>query len=241
MTDSVVIDRRFRGPPESANGGYAAGVLAAHLEGGGVAEVTLRAPPPLGRQLAIERDDRGARLLDRDRLVAEASSAAAPEAQLPAPVGIEVARQAREASPMLGQHPYPECFVCGSERRRGDGLCLTCGPVAGGEVVAAPFETDETIAGADGRVRDEFVWAALDCPGGIATMLLPDVGLSVLGRLRAEILAPIEAGRDYVTIGWPIGREGRKLFAGTVIFDQGDEPLAVSEATWIELRDQPGS
>lgn len=240
MDESVVIERRFRGPPESANGGYACGILAARLEGGGAAEVTLRAPPPLDRPLDVERNGDDARLLDGDLLVAEAVPADAPSAVPPDSVSLDDARRARESSPMQREHPYPECFVCGSARVRGDGLCVTCGPVADLELVAAPLETDESMADGDGRVRDELVWAALDCPGGIAAMLVPEFGLAVLGRLRAEIRSPLEAGRDYVAVGWPIDRDGRKLFAGTAIFEpDGDEPLAVSEATWIELREQP--
>ena len=42
---SVVIEKRFCGPPNSGNGGYVCGLLAAHIEAD--AEVTLLAPPPL--------------------------------------------------------------------------------------------------------------------------------------------------------------------------------------------------
>ena len=45
MAETVTIARRYRGPLDSANGGYAAGLLGARL--GGTAEVTLRLPPPL--------------------------------------------------------------------------------------------------------------------------------------------------------------------------------------------------
>lgn len=48
---SVVIDRRFQGPPTSGNGGYVCGVVAGHIEGS--AEITLRAPPPLDRPLDV--------------------------------------------------------------------------------------------------------------------------------------------------------------------------------------------
>src|SRR5579885_342924 len=40
---AIVIDRRYRGPDDSANGGYAAGRFAA-AQGGEVVEVTLRLP-----------------------------------------------------------------------------------------------------------------------------------------------------------------------------------------------------
>ena len=43
---TIVIPRRFNGPPSSANGGYAAGALA---EAAGLEDVTvqIRRPPPL--------------------------------------------------------------------------------------------------------------------------------------------------------------------------------------------------
>ena len=47
---AVMIPRRFNGPPDSGNGGYSCGVVAALLDAPAV-EVTLRAPPPLEREL----------------------------------------------------------------------------------------------------------------------------------------------------------------------------------------------
>ena len=52
--DELVIDPRFNGPAGSANGGYTCGLVADFVDG--VAEVTLRRPPPLGRPLVVERD-----------------------------------------------------------------------------------------------------------------------------------------------------------------------------------------
>ena len=46
---SIIISKRYRGPPNSGNGGYVCGRLARHIAGG--AEVTLRAPPPLDKPL----------------------------------------------------------------------------------------------------------------------------------------------------------------------------------------------
>jgi hypothetical protein len=50
----VVIDRRYCGPKNSANGGYAAGVFARVIDG--PAEVTLKAPPRFDVPIAFERD-----------------------------------------------------------------------------------------------------------------------------------------------------------------------------------------
>ena len=49
---AIAIDRRFRGPDDSGNGGYCAGVFAL-ARGGEVTEVTLRLPPPLETPLDL--------------------------------------------------------------------------------------------------------------------------------------------------------------------------------------------
>jgi predicted amidohydrolase len=90
-----------------------------------------------------------------------------------------------------------------------------------------------------GAVREELVWSVLDCPGGLATVIVPDLGVTMLGRLTAQLARPLETGREYVAIGWPIERNGRKFQAGSAIFDEGGDVLASAAATWIELKNQP--
>ncbi len=238
MAEQVTIGSRFRGPADSGNGGYSCGILANFVDPRS-AEVTLRLPPPLGRPLEVDSGDgETAAMRDGDVLVAEARSIDDLALEIPAAIGIEEAVAARAASPMQLDHPYPECFVCGSGRQPGDGLRVTCGPV-GDEMVASPWHVDETVAN-DGAVPPEILWSVLDCPGGIAGMLLPDLGLSVLGRLAARIYGRVEVGMTCVAIGWPIGREGRKLEAGSAVFSEDGEVLAHARATWIELRAEPG-
>jgi hypothetical protein len=48
---TMTIPRRFRGPPNSSNGGYVCGMLARQIAG--AAEVTPRAPPPLETELGL--------------------------------------------------------------------------------------------------------------------------------------------------------------------------------------------
>jgi hypothetical protein len=95
------------------------------------------------------------------------------------------------------------------------------------------------MAGPDGNVHPELVWSALDCPSGIAGMLVPDQGISMLGRLSAQLLRPLPAGETYVAVGWPTGRDGRKHFSATALLDREGAPVAVAQATWIELAEQP--
>lgn len=234
MAEQVTIERRFRGPAESGNGGYSCGVLARHVDPLS-AEVTLRLPPPLDRPLEVEsKVGETATLRDGDAVVAEARAIDALELELPDPIGVEEAAAARDASPMQHDHPYPECFVCGPGREPGDGLRVTCGPTSDG-LVASPWRVDESVA-SGGVVDPAILWSVLDCPGGISGMLLPDVGQSVLGRLAARIDATVEPGMTCVAVGWPIEQDGRKLQAGSAIFSAEGDLLACARATWIELK-----
>jgi hypothetical protein len=229
----VVIDPRFNGPPDSANGGYACAMAAQFIDG--PAEVTLRAPPPLGRPLSVSRSDHGVvHLLDEGAPVVEAH-AAAVDRDVPEPVSVEEARQAAGRYEWLEDHPYPSCFVCGPEREVGDGLRIFPGPVEDRDVYAATWVPDGSLGDATGHVRPELVWAALDCPSGIVTNLFGEVGLILLGRLAADLVRPADVGRTQVVLAWPVGRDGRKLDTGSALFSEDGELNAVARARWIEL------
>ncbi|HET8863575.1 MAG TPA: hypothetical protein VFM94_10035 [Solirubrobacterales bacterium] len=235
MAEQVTIGSRFRGPAQSGNGGYSCGALARFVDPRS-AEVTLRLPPPLDQPMNVEQVDAGNALLhDGDSLVAEARTIDDFELQVPDAVGVEAAEAARHDSPLHQHHPFPGCFVCGPDRSLGDGLGVVCGPI-GSELVASPWEVDDSVPAEDGEVAAEIVWAVLDCPGGLSGMLVPEVGTCMLGRLAARIHEPIEPGRTYVAIGWPIDHEGRKVHAGSAIFSSEGDLLADARATWIELK-----
>ncbi|HRO58851.1 MAG TPA: hypothetical protein PK177_06740, partial [Burkholderiaceae bacterium] len=69
---SLEIPNRFNGPPASANGGYIGGLLADRI-GAASAEITLRAPPPLGVTLDLRSASDGLFTLhDGDTLLVEA-------------------------------------------------------------------------------------------------------------------------------------------------------------------------
>jgi hypothetical protein len=53
VAEEVLIERRFRGPPESGQGGYSCGLVAERIEGE-CATVSLRKPPPLERTLRVD-------------------------------------------------------------------------------------------------------------------------------------------------------------------------------------------
>lgn len=232
MGATVVIERRFCGPPDSANGGYACGMVAKWVDG--PAEVTLRLPPPLDTPLQVRRHERVVQLLDGERLVAEGRPARV-EVDVPAPVSPEAAGRASEDYPWREVHAYPTCFVCGPRREPGDALCIFPGPVDGGTSYAAPWTPDASLAHEDGTVRDEFVWSALDCPSGVATRPLGQTGLMLLGRLSADLRRPLEAERTYVAQAWPVERDGRKLLTASALFDEHGTLCAAGRAVWIEL------
>lgn len=223
----TVIARRFCGPPDSANGGYTAGLLAAGAPG--PLQVTLRAPPPLERPLLLEP---GVRLVADEQLIAEARAAPLELALPPAPSFAE-AEAAAAGYAGHHSHAFPTCFVCGPARAEGDGLRLFAGPRAGrpGQV-AAPFCPHPQLAGPEGTLPPELLWAALDCPGYFA---LEDVKKALLGRITAEVRGEVRAGERCVVLGWRLGREGRKHFAATALWDAAGRLLGRSHQVWIEI------
>ena len=223
MPMEITLPRHYRGPLTSANGGYACGRLAAFVDAD-VVEVTLRLPPPLERPLAVERDGEAVRLLDGDALVAHARPASV-EVDAPTPVSLDVAEESREKHPRGWSPEFGECFVCGV---RTDGLEIRVGPVAGREPLhASPIELPDSLP--------EIVWAAIDCPGAYAVGA-EGRGDVVLGRMTARVHRVPDAGEPCVVTAWPLGEDGRKLFAGTALFAESGELLAVAKQVWIVPR-----
>ena len=212
------IAARFNGPPGSANGGVTAGRLAAYV-GAAAVEVTLRRPPPLDVDLRVDAAGGTARLLDGDVLVAEAVPTTVEVEVGPA---VPVAQAAATVFPGRVRHPYPTCFVCGTERT--DGLAVHPGPLGDGRVAGV-----WTPAGDD----PVLVWAALDCPGGWASDLAGRP--LVLGRIAVQRHGEVRPGEPHVVVGWTTGGEGRKVHTGTALHDADGTLLAVSRATWLAV------
>jgi hypothetical protein len=231
----VTIPSRFCGPPGTGNGGWVAGTLATVLDTD-AAQVTLRAPAPLDTALVVDRDDAGTRawLFHDGNVVAEAVAASPLVVPPPfVPVDVAAATAARfPAGPP--DHPFPGCFVCGPDRAPGDGLRVLSGPIPGRPgVVAAVFTPPAWLAGPDGAVRTEAVWAALDCPS--AWPFLGDGAAAVLGRITARVGGPVVAERTYVVVGRADRADGRKRFGTSALYDAGGALVATASATWIEI------
>lgn len=235
---TITIASRFRGPPHSANGGYAAGRLAACV--GDRAEVTLRAPPPLDTPLrVVDCPDRSVALYHGERLVAEAKATEVDIEPFDVPDSETVEAASRRTFP-AERHGIPGCFVCGPARDPGDGLRIHAGPVAADDAdwagdLAAPWRPGEDLAGDDGRVRAEFLWAALDCPTAYACGSATGFPPVLLGRQSVAIRERPAAGEALVVMARRRGRDGRKYFAEAGLYRQDGTELAVCRAVWIEV------
>lgn len=235
----MLVPSRFNGPPDSANGGYTCGLVACELAGSG-AEVTLRAPPPLETEMAVETRDGTVRVRAGDTVVAEGREAAVDVGDPPPPVGPAEAAAAVAAGTdrWTARHPFPTCVVCGPDRSEGDGMRIFPGPLDGGRRFAATWTPDASVADSDGVVRPECVWAALDCPTSAPVANFGEGPPVVLGRLAATLEAPVRTGETYALLSWELGRDGRKREAACVLLDAQARMLARSRALWIELRER---
>jgi hypothetical protein len=243
---TIVVARRFRGPDTglaTGNGGYFCGLVAAAAPTVTTIEIRSRAGIPLERPLTVREGAGTVEVLDDGALVA----CAAPErlvVQAPAPppveVALEVSRQFQaRLDDGLVRHPFPECFVCGHLRALGDGLRLFAGPLPDdgrdrGQVRVAGWQPDPALLDPEGRLRPEFVWAALDCPGGWA---LPEPVNT--GTMQVEIREPVDGRQHLIVMGWRAAavdrpRAGsRRRYVGTAMFDEGGGLLALGAAIWV--------
>jgi hypothetical protein len=236
VTATIVVPRRFNGPPDSGNGGYTCGLVAGLIDAD-VAEVSLRAPPPLETELTVSHGERGVEVSSGDTVVAN-GHAAELELDPPEPVSPEGAARASEAGfdAWTGGHPFPTCVICGPQREPGDGYRVFPGRLGDGELFASSWTPDPTLADEDGLVRRECVWGALDCPTSAPVANFGEGPPVVLARLCARIDRPVHAERPHALVSWPIELDGRKRHAGVALFDDNGALLAAARALWIELR-----
>lgn len=237
----MIIPPKFNGPPDSANRGYTAGMLARYVSAPGGAVVTLRQPPPLATPLDVSTSGDTIEVYDGDLLIANAAPADEPLTATVPPVSWDAAMAASLTYPGWARHPFPTCFVCGPQRPPGDGLRLFPGRLPDGRT-AAPWIVPEDI-------EPTLVWAALDCPGGWAIPTMgparegspggPDPSLEnrpyVLGRMAARVDALPAAGDGCVVMGALVATDGRKAQVACTVYGVDGSVLALSRATWIAL------
>lgn len=244
LTETVVIEERFRGPPNSGNGGYVAGAFARLLDKPDKdAEVTLRSPIPLDKPMQVVRNNELVSVMDSETLIAEVKPT---ELSLEIPVApdwdrVKAAKHlsyslTERSNPLLpgGIGFHPICFCCGVEHE--DGLNIFAAPIEGTDQVAAVWETQLRWANEDGRLPAEYLWTALDCPGQFA-WLATGSRTGLLGRITARIEARPLAGEPLLVTAWPISVEGKKHFAGSAVHTESGKLVAHAFSVWIGRRD----
>jgi len=228
---TLAVASRFCGPPSSANGGYFCGLVASLSSS--TITVRLMQPPPLDTPLEVVRLGDGAMAIMHGETTVAQTRVSELQIDPPVPPSYLEALDASLKYPGFTEHPFPTCFVCGPARPRGDGLRVFAGPVAGREIVAAPWVPDASLDRGDGKVRPEFMWAAMDCPGCFAANKAGR-GTWLLGEFTAHVDRCVHIDEPCRVIGWHIGSNGRKHEAGTALFDEDGELCARAKAVWIE-------
>ncbi|MFO1425816.1 MAG: hypothetical protein U1F11_02350 [Steroidobacteraceae bacterium] len=263
-TVQLSVAPRFHGPPQSANGGYMCGLVAAVAPG--PVTVRLRRPPPLATAMDAQLQPDGRVLVTHGgQLIAEARPSAEPAIVPPRPLpGWEQAVHAALGYTGFRTHAFGTCFVCGPARARGDGLRIfagtlatdaavtaaaTTGAMAGATTaaagagsarrVAAPWVPDASLDAGDGKVAPEFMWAALDCPGYFACF--PAGEFALLGEMSAHLDRRVHVGEPCIVLGWPLGMEGRTHVAATVLIGRGGDVCGVARTSWVIPTARPGA
>ncbi|MBB3605391.1 hypothetical protein FHT40_005075 [Mycolicibacterium sp. BK556] len=232
MTEpSLMFPGRFNGPPGSANGGYACGVIAGRIPAD-LVEVTLLRPPPLDTELLVEETGPTYEVHPPGgEVVAVAKPVDEPVEVLPPVLDIPADAEHALAD---ASHPFRSCFTCGPDREPGDGLRIFVKRLAGQSILADQWTPDESLADDAGAVRPEIVWAALDCPGGWAAFNRIPGGVAVLGRMTAHIERVPRAGEPCVVVATSDWHEGRKIGAHSALYTAEGDLLAAARAVWID-------
>lgn len=230
MHKDIIIERRFNGPPISANGGYAAGVLFEAMASAGPVSVGLKAPPPVDQPLSLEKVGAVISMLDGETVVAEATNGVFSD---PLP-DIPADAEADFDHPLdRGPDTFDGCYVCGRARSVPEGLCIYSYPVKGAEGwVVADWTLHAGLSDDGLQVAHRQILAALDCPGYYACSAGEP---ALLARITAEITAPLSPDGTARVYGYTRGVSGRKRSCGTLVVSDSEQVIARAEAVWVSV------
>ncbi|WP_157525034.1 hypothetical protein [Microbacterium yannicii] len=232
----LLIESRLNGPRRSANGGFAAGTFARHVDAD-VVTVVLRRPVPVNRTLAVEHDGRGGCVISRrGRTVALARPGHLADAEAPASPSFDEALEARSRHPLTGvRHALSDCVVCGPARA--DGMRVTPGFVPERpELLVAPWQVGSAESTA-GIAHLRAVWAAMDCTSFPASALR-ERRLCLLGTMTAKVERRPRVGERLVVYSWTRGEYGRRYETSVALVDRAGDTVARADATWVALEHQ---
>ena len=237
----LTVPRRYCGPPSSANGGWTCGALASHVRAvydAPAVSVRLSSPPPLDRPMAVVGDapepltgTAGLRLYDGEVLVATGTAVPELDEPVPTPATAEEALRAQARYEGDEDHPFPSCFVCGTDPGDEAGMRLRPGPLADGSGrYATPWTVPDDVSRA-------VTWGALDCPSGWAAGVAGRA--MVLGTMTARVWRVPSPGEELVVTAWKRGEDGRRTRSASTLHSAGGEMLGRAETVWIAV--DPGS
>ena len=238
---SFELLRRFAGPRSMGHGGYVAGLVAEAIlgeqaAGAGAVQITLRRPTPFDQPLELVGQGEGRVALVSGDIALVEGEPTKLELDPPPLPSTAAARAAEPGSPSFygAEGVHPSCFGCSSVREVGDALRIFAGPcrVDEKDVVAASWTPSPPFVDDRGCVPTRYVVSAVDCPGGFA-FIAAGKRAGLLGRIVFEQHQVVCADVEYRVVGWQIGEDGRKLFAGTALIDPHDQLAAVARATWF--------
>ena len=239
----IFINKRFNGPPNSGNGGYVAGLIAKEI--GKCCEVKLVAPPPLEKKLLLKKSNENYELYDDETLVCIANTTT---------VDNDPCEFVSFSDALLGSknglskfepiHALPDCFVCGPNRKEGDGLRLFTGPQdldsnpSEDDLVSTTWVPDKGLSSDGKNINSEYLWSAMDCPSGWSAHFGRhrnelEGQLVVLGKLAVEIIRVPRVEEKCIITAKYSDKSGRKILTNISMYSAEQELLANGNATWI--------
>ncbi|MFJ9744018.1 PaaI family thioesterase, partial [Streptomyces sp. NPDC101166] len=236
QAQALTLPAHIHGYPQIVFGGYLAGLLA-ERSGADTVRVDFRRPVMVGTPILLSRPEHGHAICTAtdDTLLVEATPTTLALDPPPAP-SWAAAKSAVELS-LSGDRTVTDCYGCGLACEPGLGLRLFPSELPGHQQMAATWTPDARLADESGELPPEVVWSALDCPGGRAAFVFSHMrGGAFTAALSATLLRPVYAGNDYISHAWIIAREGRKHTVGVALSTADGDLCAVSEALWIEPR-----
>jgi hypothetical protein len=106
-------------------------------------------------------------------------------------------------------------------------------------LTCAPWPASSEFDDGDGTISPMIVTSALDCSSGICMPLqmqqelLAQDQFFLLGTLDVRFVQPAPVARDYRIVAKSLGRDGRKFWGRSAMFDERDVLYATADATWI--------
>lgn len=227
MRENVIrVASPYQGITGVAHGGYLAGLLAGNADE--PVQVTLRRPPPLETPLVVKD---GLLVDETGQIIMETAPTAPADGVAPPP--LEEVRS-RAPHPRFADHPYADCFMCGT--RSADGFALRVSPPDRDGVVAGVWVPSGRLLNDGDTVGPEFVWAAVDC---LSVWAFADHWTdlewwpALTGRISVQQLVPLHRETEYVAAAKVKTREGRKITVDAALTDAHGRVCAKGQALWI--------